>query len=70
LRTGYIGELFGPKGEELTGGWRKLYNVELCNMYYSQNNIRMIKSRRLRLAGHVVHIGEMRDAYKTFFWKA
>jgi hypothetical protein len=45
--------IFGPKRDEVTGGWRKLHNEELRNLYPSPNIIRMIKSRRMRWAGHV-----------------
>jgi hypothetical protein len=45
--------IFGPKRDEVTGGWRKLHNEELHNMYSSPSIIRMIKSRRIRCAGHV-----------------
>jgi uncharacterized membrane protein len=44
--------IFGPK-KELIGSWRKLHNKELRNLYCSPNIIRMIKSRRMRRAGHV-----------------
>jgi hypothetical protein len=50
--------LFGPKSNEVTGGWRKLHNEELHNLYSLQNIIRMIKSRRKRQAGHVVRMEE------------
>jgi hypothetical protein len=50
--------IFEPKRDEVTGDWRKLHNKELHNMYYSSNIIRMIKSRRMRWAGHVARIGE------------
>jgi hypothetical protein len=40
--------IFGPKREEVTGGWRKLRNEELHNLYSSPSTIRMIKSRRMR----------------------
>jgi hypothetical protein len=43
----------GPKRDEVTGGWRKLHNEELHNLYSSPNIIRMVKSRRIRWAGHV-----------------
>jgi hypothetical protein len=46
-------EVFGPKMEEITGQWRNLHNEELHDVYSSQNKILMIKSRRIRLAGHV-----------------
>jgi hypothetical protein len=45
--------IFGPKRDDVTGDWRKLYNDELHNLHSSPNIIRMIKSRRMRWAGHV-----------------
>jgi hypothetical protein len=45
--------IFGPKRDEVTGGWRKLHNEELHNLYMSPSIIRMNKSRRMRRAGHV-----------------
>jgi hypothetical protein len=45
--------IFGPKRDEVTGDWRKLHNEELHNLYSLPNIIRMIKSRRMRWAGHV-----------------
>jgi hypothetical protein len=53
--------IFGPEKDKVTGGWRKLHNVELHNMYFSPSIIRMIKSRRMRRAGLVVRIGEKRN---------
>jgi hypothetical protein len=50
--------IFGPKRDEVTGGWRKLHNEQLHNLYSSPSIIRMIKSRRMRLAGHVARMGE------------
>jgi hypothetical protein len=44
---------FGSKRDEVTGGWRKLQNEELYNLYSSSRIIRMMKSRRMRWAGHV-----------------
>jgi hypothetical protein len=46
--------IFRPKRDGVTGGWRKLHNEELHNLYSSPNIIRIIKSRRMRWAGHVV----------------
>jgi hypothetical protein len=46
--------IFGPKRDEVTGGWRKLHNEELHNLYSSPSIIRMIKSRSVRWAGCVV----------------
>jgi hypothetical protein len=45
--------IFGPKREEVAGGWRRLHNEELHNLYTSPNIIRLIKSRRTRWAEHV-----------------
>jgi hypothetical protein len=45
--------IFGPKREGVTGGWRKLHNEELHNLYSSPNIIRIIKLRRMRWVGHV-----------------
>jgi hypothetical protein len=47
----------------VTGGWRKLHNEELHNLYSSPSTIRIIKSRRMRWAGHVARVGEKRNAY-------
>jgi hypothetical protein len=49
--------IFGPKRDEVIGGWRKLYNEELHNLYRSSSIIRIIKSRRMRWAVHVVRMG-------------
>jgi hypothetical protein len=56
--------IFGPRRDEVTGDWRKLLNEELHNLYSSPNIIRMIKSRRMRCAGHVARMGEPRNAYR------
>jgi hypothetical protein len=50
--------VLGPKGDEMTGSWRKLHNEELHNFYSSPSIIRMMKSRRMRWAGHVGRMGE------------
>jgi hypothetical protein len=55
--------------DEVTGGWRKLYNEELHNLYSSPNTIRMIKSRRMRWAGHVARM-ETRNAYTILVGKS
>jgi hypothetical protein len=56
--------IFVPKRDEVTGEWRKLHNEEFHNLYSSPNIIRMIKSRRMRWAGHVSRMGEKRNAYR------
>jgi hypothetical protein len=53
--------IFGPRRDEVTGDWRKLHNEELHNLYSSPNIIRMIKSTRMRWAGHVARMGEKRN---------
>jgi len=50
--------IFGPKRDEVIGEWGKPYNVELNEMYASPNIVRVIKSRRMRWAGHIVRVGE------------
>jgi hypothetical protein len=49
---------FGPKRDEVTGEWRTLHNEELHDLYSSPTIVRVIKSRRMRWAGHVARIGE------------
>jgi hypothetical protein len=56
--------IFGPKRDEVTGEWRQLHNEELHDLYSSPNIIRIIKSRRMKLAGHVARMGEKRNAYR------
>jgi hypothetical protein len=60
--------IFGPKRDEVMGDWRKPHNEELHNLYSSPNIIRMIKSRRMRWAGHVARMGE--DAYRILVGKS
>jgi hypothetical protein len=59
--------IFGPMRDEVTGGWRKLHNEELHNLYSSPSIIRMIKSRRMRWAGYDTRIWEKRNACMIFF---
>jgi hypothetical protein len=54
--------IFGPEREEVAGGWRSVHNGELHNLYCSLNIIRVVKSRRMRLAGHETRMGGMRNA--------
>jgi hypothetical protein len=55
--------IFGPKRDEVTGGWRKLQNDELHGLYSSPGIVRMIKARKMSWAGHVACMGEVRGAY-------
>jgi hypothetical protein len=62
-------KIFGPKREEITAEWRKLHNGELRILYSSPDIIRQIKSRRMRWAGHVAHMGEGRNMYRVLVGK-
>jgi len=61
--------IFGPKKDEVTGEWRRLPNEELYDLYSSPNFIHVIKSRRMRRAGHVAFMGEMRGIYRVLVGK-
>jgi hypothetical protein len=59
LKNRVLKRIFGPKRDEVTGGWRKLHNL-----YSSPSIIRMIMCRRMRWAGHVAPMGENKNAYR------
>jgi hypothetical protein len=61
--------IFGPKRIKVTGGWRKLHNEELHNLYSSPSIIRMIKSRRIKWAGHVAQM-ERRRMHVEYWWES
>jgi hypothetical protein len=61
--------IFGSKRNEVTGEWRRLRNKELYALYSSLNIIQVIKSRRLRWAGHVARMGERRGACRALVGK-
>jgi hypothetical protein len=61
--------IFGPKRDEVVGEWRRLHNRELYPLCFSSNIIRVIKSRRLRWAGHVACMVERRGAYRDLVGK-
>jgi hypothetical protein len=61
--------IFGLKRDEMMEGWRKLYNYELRDLYSSPSVIRIIKSRRMRWAGHVARMGVNRNVYRLLVGK-
>jgi hypothetical protein len=61
--------VFGPKKDEVTGEWRKLHNEELNDRYSLPNIVRVVKSRRMRWAGHVARMGEERGAHRFLVGK-
>jgi hypothetical protein len=62
--------IFGPKRDEVIGGWRKLQYEELHNLYSSPSIIKMVKSRSMRWAGHVARMGAKRNVYRILVGKA
>jgi hypothetical protein len=61
--------IFGPKREEVVGGWRRLHNEELHNLYASPNIIRVIKPRWMGWAGHGASMGKMKNPYNILVGK-
>jgi hypothetical protein len=61
--------VFGPKREEVTGEWRKLHNEELSDLYSLPNIVWVVKSRRMRWAGHVARMEEGRGVYRVLVGK-
>jgi hypothetical protein len=57
-----IRRIFGPKRDEVTGGWRKLHNEELHDLYSSPRITRIIKSMKMKWAGNVERMGEDRNS--------
>ena len=62
-------KIFGPRRDEVTGEWRRLHNEELNDLYSSPNIVWAIKSRRMRWAEHVAHVGEERGVYRVLVGK-
>jgi hypothetical protein len=69
FETRVLRMIFGPSRDEMTGGWRKLHNEELRDLYSSPSIIRIIKSRRMRWAWNVARMGEKRIAYRLLVGK-
>ena len=61
--------VFGPKRDEVTGEWRKLHNEELSDLYSLPIIVRVVKSRRMRWAGHVARMGEGRGMHRVLVGK-
>jgi hypothetical protein len=64
LKKKVLRKIFGP-GREVDGSWRKLHNDELHSLYSSPHIVRVIKSRRMKWAGHVARMGEGRNVYRV-----
>ena len=62
-------KIFGPRRDEVTGEWRKLHNEKLSDLYSSPNIVRVIKSRRMRWAGHLARMGDRKGAHKVLVGK-
>jgi len=62
--------IFGPRRDEVTGEWRRFHNEELNDLYCSPNIVRVIKSRRMRWAGHVARMDEERGVYRVLLGKS
>jgi len=65
----FLRRIFGPRRDEVTGEWRRLHNEELNNLYSSPNIVPMIKSRRMRWAGHVACMGEETGVHRVLVGK-
>ena len=61
--------VFGPERDEVTGEWRKLHNEDLRDLYSLPNIVRVVKSRRMRWAGHVARMGEGRGVQRVLVGK-
>ena len=61
--------VFGPKKDEVTGEWRKLHNEKLSDLYCLPNIVRVVKSRRMRWAGHVARMGQGRGVHRVLVGK-
>jgi hypothetical protein len=65
FENGVLRKIFGPNGDQVTGEWKRLLNENSYDLYSSPNSIQVIKSRRVRWAGHVARMGERRDPYRV-----
>jgi len=63
MTTRLVLRIFGPERDKVTGEWRKLHNEELNDLYCAPKIVRVIKSRKMKWEGHVVHMGERRGVH-------
>jgi hypothetical protein len=68
-RNRVLRRVFGPKKDEVTGEWRKLHVEELNDLYFLPNIVRVVKSRRMRWAGHVARMGKDRGVQRVLVAK-
>jgi hypothetical protein len=68
LRIRVLRRMHGSKRDQITGEWRRIHNGELNDFYSSPNIVRVIKSRRMRLEGHVARMGERRGGCIGSWW--
>ena len=69
LKNRALRRVFGPKRDEVTGELRKVHNEELSDLYSLPNIVRVVKSRRMRWAGHVARMGEGKRVYRVLVGK-
>jgi len=69
LKKRVLRRIFGRRRDKVLGEWRRLHNEELNDLYSSPNIVRVIKSRRMRWAGHVALMGEERAVYRVLLGK-
>ena len=69
LEKRVLRRVFGPKRDEVTEEWRKLHNEELSDLYSLPNIVRVVKSRRMRWAGHVARMGQGKVVYRALVGK-
>jgi hypothetical protein len=70
FENGVLRRIFGPKRDEVTGGWRRLHNEKLRDLYSSPSIIRIIKSKRTSWGRHVARTREKRNAYRLLVGKS
>jgi hypothetical protein len=69
FENGVLRRIYGPKRDEVMGGWRKLHKTELHNLYSSPSITRMIMARGMRWVGHVASMGE-RGMHIGYWWES